>query len=161
MVHMHDNIVGIDAAIFMHPTTWKASGHVDAFSDPHDRQQRFSKKRYRADNLIEDHIWQKLRLRINKEVDQSPPNVSANAFDAKISLPFYQSAGSGKSEQKYDAVNDRMNTALEWQHQIWQPSESQLIEDLRNRLSRFSGTRNWTEVRQFNLMFSYTNGQCK
>ena len=54
MVHMHENIVGIDAAIFMHPTTWKASGHVDAFSDPL-IDNKDSKKRYRADVLIEDH----------------------------------------------------------------------------------------------------------
>ena len=57
MVQMHENIVGIDAAIFMHPTTWKASGHVDAFSDPL-IDNKDSKKRYRADVLIEDHIGQ-------------------------------------------------------------------------------------------------------
>ena len=51
MVQMHDNIVGIDAAIFMHPTTWKASGHVDSFSDPM-VDNKDSKKRYRVDVLI-------------------------------------------------------------------------------------------------------------
>ena len=55
MVQMHENIVGIDAAIFMHPTTWKASGHVDAFNDPL-IDNKDSKKRYRADTLIEDYI---------------------------------------------------------------------------------------------------------
>ena len=54
MVQMHENIVGIDSAIFMHPTTWKASGHVDAFNDPL-IDNKDSKKRYRADVLIEDH----------------------------------------------------------------------------------------------------------
>lgn len=55
MVQMHENIVGVDAAIFMHPTTWKASGHIDAFNDPL-IDNKDSKKRYRADVLIEDHV---------------------------------------------------------------------------------------------------------
>ena len=67
MVYQHDNIAGLDAAILMHPTTWKASGHVDAFSDPliDDKQ---SKKRYRADQLIENHI---ARLRKKKKTDKA------------------------------------------------------------------------------------------
>src|SRR4051812_22119799 len=52
MTQLHDNIVGIDAAIFMHPTTWKASGHVDNFSDPM-IDNKDSNKRYRVDHLIE------------------------------------------------------------------------------------------------------------
>ena len=55
MVQMNENIVGIDAAIFMHPTTWKASGHVDAFNDPL-IDNKDSKKRYRADVLVEDYV---------------------------------------------------------------------------------------------------------
>ena len=55
MVQMNEDIVGLDASIFMHPTTWKASGHVDAFNDPL-IDNKDSKKRYRADVLIEDHI---------------------------------------------------------------------------------------------------------
>ena len=66
MVLLHDNIVGIDSAIFMHPTIWKASGHVDAFNDPL-IDNRDSKKRYRADVLIEDQIA-KYEEKINKEV---------------------------------------------------------------------------------------------
>ena len=69
MVQMHENIVGIDAAIFMHPTTWKASGHVDAFNDPL-IDNRDSKKRYRADVLVEDHIA-KIEEKINKEVEKA------------------------------------------------------------------------------------------
>ena len=69
MVQMHENIVGIDAAIFMHPTTWKASGHVDAFNDPL-IDNRDSKKRYRADVLVEDHIA-KIEDKINKEVEKA------------------------------------------------------------------------------------------
>jgi glycyl-tRNA synthetase len=55
MTRMYENIVGIDAAIFMHPTTWKASGHVDNFSDPM-IDNKDSKKRYRVDHLIEAKI---------------------------------------------------------------------------------------------------------
>ena len=64
MVQLNDNIVGIDSAIFSHPTTWKASGHVDAFNDPM-IDNKDSKKRYRADNLIEDYI-QKIEEKITK-----------------------------------------------------------------------------------------------
>ena len=66
MVQMHENIVGIDTAIFMHPDTWKASGHVDAFNDPL-IDNKDSKKRYRADVLIEDYV-EKIRHKIEKEV---------------------------------------------------------------------------------------------
>ena len=69
MVQMHENIVGIDAAIFMHPTTWKASGHVDAFNDPL-IDNKDSKKRYRADVLIEEHVA-KIEAKIQKEVDKA------------------------------------------------------------------------------------------
>ena len=66
MVQMNENIVGIDAAIFMHPNTWKASGHIDAFNDPL-IDNKDSKKRYRADVLLEDHL-NKIENKINKEI---------------------------------------------------------------------------------------------
>ncbi len=69
MVQMHDNIVGLDSAIFMHPTTWKASGHVDAFNDPL-IDNKDSKKRYRADVLIEEYI-DKLEGKANKEIKKT------------------------------------------------------------------------------------------
>src|SRR6202030_469543 len=69
MVQLNENIVGIDAAIFMHPTVWKASGHVDAFSDPL-IDNKDSKKRYRADVLIEEHI-SKIEAKIDKEVEKA------------------------------------------------------------------------------------------
>ena len=68
MVQLNDNIVGIDAAIFMHPKTWKASGHVDAFNDPL-IDNKDSKKRYRADVLIEDGS-DKIRAKSDKEVEK-------------------------------------------------------------------------------------------
>src|SRR3954469_5381521 len=69
MVQMNENIVGIDSAIFMHPTIWKASGHVDAFNDPL-IDNKDSKKRYRADVLIEDHVA-KIEAKIEKEVEKA------------------------------------------------------------------------------------------
>ena len=69
MVQMHENIVGLDAAIFMHPTVWKASGHVDAFSDPL-IDNKDSKKRYRADVLVEDYMA-KIEAKINKEITKA------------------------------------------------------------------------------------------
>ena len=83
MVLLHDNIVGIDSAIFMHPTIWKASGHVDAFNDPL-IDNRDSKKRYRADVLIEDQIA-KYEEKIQKEIDKAKPNVSATASTSRSS----------------------------------------------------------------------------
>ena len=66
MVHLNDNIVGIDASILMHPITWKASGHVDAFNDPL-IDNKDSKKRYRADVLVEDYV-SKIEEKIDKEI---------------------------------------------------------------------------------------------
>src|SRR5690606_17072775 len=69
MVRMHDNIVSIDAAIFMHPKVWKASGHVDAFNDPL-IDNKDSKKRYRADQLVEAYA-EKLLAKADKEVEKA------------------------------------------------------------------------------------------
>src|SRR4051812_8432279 len=81
MTQLHENIVGIDAAIFMHPTTWKASGHVDAFNDPL-IDNKDSKKRYRADVLIEDHIA-KIEAKIDKEVEKAAKRFG-ETFDANM-----------------------------------------------------------------------------
>src|SRR6056300_458936 len=80
MVQMHDNIVGIDSAIFMHPTVWKASGHVDAFNDPL-IDNKDSKKRYRADVLIEDHVA-KIEVKILKEITKAEKRFKEK-FDKK------------------------------------------------------------------------------
>ena len=81
MVQLNDNIVGIDSAFFSHPTTWKASGHVDAFNDPL-IDNKDSKKRYRADNLIEDYL-QKLELKILKE-QKNQEKRFGESFDKKL-----------------------------------------------------------------------------
>ncbi|MEJ7633135.1 MAG: glycine--tRNA ligase [Rubrobacteraceae bacterium] len=53
VVHMRDDVVGLDAAIIMHPKVWEASGHTETFNDML-VESRTSKRRYRADHLIED-----------------------------------------------------------------------------------------------------------
>ena len=80
MVQYHENIVGLDSAIFMHPTVWKASGHVDAFNDPM-IDNKDSKKRYRADVLVENHLA-KIEDKINKEVTKAKKRFG-DEFDEK------------------------------------------------------------------------------
>lgn len=149
MVQMHENIVGIDAAIFMHPTTWKASGHVDAFNDPL-IDNKDSKKRYRADVLIEDHIA-KIEGKINKEVEKAAARFG-ETFDAEM----FRSTNPRvlENQRKIDEINARFKTALENNDLA---EVRQIIIDL-EIVCPVSGSKNWTEVRQFNLMFSTAMG---
>jgi glycyl-tRNA synthetase len=116
MTQMHENIVGIDAAIFMHPTTWKASGHVDNFSDPM-IDNKDSKKRYRVDHLIEAKA---------DDLEKAGDKAAADALLAEM---------------------DRLLAANDYD------GLKKLIEDNKIKCT-VSGTANWTDVRQFNLMFS-------
>jgi glycyl-tRNA synthetase len=144
MVQMHDNIVGIDAAIFMHPTTWKASGHVDAFSDPL-IDNKDSKKRYRADVLIEEHV-EKIRIKIDKEVEKAAKRFEN--FDAAM----YRTTNTRVLEyqKKIDEINERFKNALNENNL---EEVKQIIVDC-EIVCPVSGSKNWTDVRQFNLMFS-------
>lgn len=145
MVQMHENIVGIDAAIFMHPTTWKASGHVDAFNDPL-IDNKDSKKRYRADVLIEEHI-EKIRQKIEKEVEKG-----LRKFGESFDEVQFRATNPNviRNAQKITEIEDRMRAALE-NNDL--EGVYNLIMDL-EIVCPISGSRNWTEVRQFNLMFS-------
>ena len=149
MVQLHENIVGIDAAIFMHPTTWKASGHVDAFNDPL-VDNKDSKKRYRADVLIEDHI-SKIEGKINKEVEKARGRFG-EAFDEVQ----FRSTNPRVVEnlKKIDDIQTRFKNAMDAGDM---DAVRQIILDL-EIVCPVSGTRNWTEVRQFNLMFSTQMG---
>lgn len=149
MVQLHENIVGIDAAIFMHPTTWKASGHVDAFNDPL-IDNKDSKKRYRADVLIEEHIA-KIEGKITKEIEKARGRFG-DAFDEAQFVATNPNVL--RNQEKIDAINTRFKSALE-ANQL--DEVRQLILDL-EIVCPISGTRNWTEVRQFNLMFSTEMG---
>jgi glycyl-tRNA synthetase len=145
MVQMHENIVGIDSSIFMHPTTWKASGHVDAFNDPL-IDNKDSKKRYRADVLLEEHI-EKIRQKIDKEVEKGFKRFG-DAFDEaqfRATNPNVL-----RNAQKIKEIEDRMRETLE-NNDL--EGVYQLIIDL-EIVCPISGSKNWTEVRQFNLMFS-------
>ena len=144
MVQMHENIVGLDAAILMHPTTWKASGHVDAFNDPL-IDNKDSKKRYRADVLIEDYA-EKLNLKAKKEIEK-----------AKVRF------GDAFNEQEFITTNTRVVEYLAKEREILERMGKSLgegnLDDVKALIEELeiadpeTGSRNWTEVRQFNLMF--------
>lgn len=149
MVLLNDNIVGIDSAIFMHPTIWKASGHVDAFNDPL-IDNKDSKKRYRADVLIEEHMA-KIEDKINKEVEKAKERFG-ESFDEK---KFRETNPRVLANQaKIDEINARFSKAL---NDADFTELRQIIID-NEIVCPISGTRNWTEVRQFNLMFSTEMG---
>ncbi|MBR2250098.1 MAG: glycine--tRNA ligase [Prevotella sp.] len=149
MVLLHENIVGIDSAIFMHPTIWKASGHVDAFNDPL-IDNRDSKKRYRADVLIEDQIA-KYDEKIQKEVDKARKRFK-EAFDEEQYLAT--SPRVQELRQKRDALHERYAAAMQG-HDLEALKQINVDEEI---VCPISGTRNWTDVRQFNLMFSTEMG---
>jgi glycyl-tRNA synthetase len=145
MVQHHENIVGIDAAIFMHPTTWKASGHVDAFNDPM-IDNKDSKKRYRADVLVEDHIL-KIEGKIEKEVKKAAKRFG-DSFDKEQFLSTNPRVL--KYQEQIESIKKSLYSALEEERL---EDVKTLIEEL-GIVDPISGSRNWTDVRQFNLMFS-------
>ncbi|MBM55219.1 MAG: glycine--tRNA ligase [Euryarchaeota archaeon] len=144
MVRMNDNIVGIDAAIFMHPTTWKASGHVDAFNDPL-IDNKNSKKRYRADVLIEEFIG-KIESKINKDVAKGKKR-----FGDDFNEEEFRSTNPNvlRRQQKIDGINAKFKAAMDADDLA---AVKALIEELEIACP-ISGSKNWTDVRQFNLMF--------
>lgn len=149
MVQSHENIVGIDSAIFMHPTIWKASGHVDAFNDPL-IDNKDSKKRYRADVLVEDHIA-KIEDKIQKEVGKARQRFG-ESFDEQQFVTTNQRVV--EYQQKIDDIKNRFYKMLDAGELAGIKS---LIEELAI-VCPVSGSRNWTDVRQFNLMFSTQMG---
>ena len=149
MVQMHENIVGIDSAIFMHPTTWKASGHVDAFNDPL-IDNKDSKKRYRADVLIEDHV-EKIRQKIEKEVGKATKRFGESFDRTQFESTNPRVVG---YHEKIRAIMDRFVKSMESEDLA---DVKQLIEDEQIKCP-VSGSMNWTDVRQFNLMFGTQMG---
>ena len=149
MVNMHENIVGIDSSIFMHSKTWEASGHKDAFNDPL-VDNRDSKKRYRADMLIEDHI-SKIEDKIAKDCLKA-----AKRFGDSFNKEEFISTNNRviERQKKIDDISNEMNLAL----------NSNNLEKLKKIIEEndikcpVSGTNNWTDVRQFNLMFKTQMG---
>lgn len=145
MTQMHDNIVGIDSAIFMHPKIWKASGHVDAFNDPM-IDNKDSNKRYRADQLIEGYC-EKIAAKSNKDVAKAKKKFG-DAFDENQFRTTNQRIIDRQT--KIDGILAKMNDFL----------REGDMEGLKNQIVDLeipcpeSGSRNWTDVRQFNLMFN-------
>ena len=149
MVQMNENIVGLDSSILMHPTTWKASGHIDAFNDPL-IDNKDSKLRYRADVLIEDYIA-KIELKINKEIAKANKRFG-DAFDED---EFRKTnARVIENQKKIDTATSKMKKYFENDDLV---SLKQLIVDLEIS-DPVSGSKNWTDIRQFNLMFSTSIG---
>ncbi|MEX2596543.1 MAG: glycine--tRNA ligase [Salibacteraceae bacterium] len=149
MVQMNANIVGIDSAIFMHPTTWKASGHVDAFNDPL-IDNKDSKKRYRADVLVEDHIA-KIEGKIEKEIKKA-----AKRFGDSFDETMFKQTNPRVSAYitKIESIKARMRRCLDEGDLA---DFKQLIID-EEIVDPIGGSKNWTDVRQFNLMFSTEMG---
>ncbi len=144
MVNLHQNIVGIDAAILMHPTTWKASGHVDAFNDPL-IDNKDSKKRYRADVLVEDHA-EKIFQKAQKEIEKARKRFG-DSFDEEQFTTTNPRVVRYLSERK--TILERLAKSLENEDLS---DVKALIEEL-GISDPETGSKNWTEVRQFNLMF--------
>ena len=144
MVQLNENIVGIDAAIFMHPTTWKASGHVDAFNDPL-IDNKVSKKRYRADVLVEDYIA-KIESKIDKEILKA-----AKRFGEKFDPKQYKNTNPRVLgyQEKINTISKRLANSLKNDDLV---DVKALIEELEITCPE-SGSKDWTEVKQFNLMF--------
>lgn len=149
MVQMHENIVGLDTAIFMHPTTWKASGHVDAFNDPL-IDNKDSKKRYRADVLLEDYA-EKLRQKAEKEITKAKKRFGDDFDEA-----MYRETNPRvrKYLDEVDATLQRMARSLE----AGDLNDVKALIEEKGIACPVSGSKNWTDVRQFNLMFGTQMG---
>jgi len=149
MVQLNDNILGIDSSIFMHSSTWKASGHIDAFNDPL-IDNKDSKKRYRADVLIEDHIG-RIKKKKEKEILKAKKRFKED-FDEK---KFCETS---PRVLKYIEEIEKISTQL---NDYLKSNNLNGLKDLIISLGisdPTSGTKNWTDVRQFNLMFSTDMG---
>lgn len=148
MVQMHENVVGLDAAILMHPTTWKASGHVDAFNDPL-IDNKDSKKRYRADNLIEEYI-DKLNQKSKKETEKKAKKEGWEPGTEHYENFLVKNRDAVKAQAVYAAYEAALQSGdLTRLRDIIIENEIACPE---------SGSRNWSEVRQFNLMFKTALG---
>lgn len=144
MVHMHEEIVGLDAAILMHPKTWKASGHVDAFNDPM-IDNKDSKKRYRADVLVEDYV-EKIEQKAQKEIAKAKKRFG-DKFDEAEFVSTHPRVVKYRAQSK--EILGRLAKSLTEENL---DDVKALIEELEIACP-VSGSREWTNVKQFNLMF--------
>ena len=143
MVQLNENILGLDSAIFMHPTIWKASGHVDAFNDPL-IDNKDSKKRFRADVLVEDFA-EKFEDKAKKEIEKARKRFG-EAFD----LEQFETTNPKVLEYRKQKADILQRLAKSLETNL--ADTKALIEELEIGDPE-TGSKNWTEVRQFNLMF--------
>lgn len=143
MVQLNENILGLDSAIFMHPTIWKASGHVDAFNDPL-IDNKDSKKRFRADVLVEDFA-EKFEDKAKKEIEKARKRFG-EAFD----LEQFETTNPKVLEYRKQKTDILQRLAKSLETNL--ADTKALIEELEIGDPE-TGSKNWTEVRQFNLMF--------
>lgn len=158
MVQLNENIVGIDSAIFMHPKIWKASGHVDGFNDPM-IDNKDSKKRYRADQLIENKIEELMSLAkdspLVKALNEKLTELTINSqvltpeYDDAL-IEYHQKLRENSNWKLAQLIEDKFNSALQNDNL----AELKNIIEENKIICPISKTCNWTEVRQFNLMFS-------
>lgn len=144
MVQLHEEIVGLDAAILMHPNTWKASGHVDAFNDPM-IDNKDSKKRYRADVLVEDYV-EKIEQKAQKEIAKAKKRFG-DKFDEQEFVTTHPRVVKYRAQSK--EILTRLAKSLTDEDL---DDVKALIEELEIACP-VSGSRDWTNVKQFNLMF--------
>jgi glycyl-tRNA synthetase len=144
MVQLHEEIVGLDAAILMHPNTWKASGHVDAFNDPM-IDNKDSKKRYRADVLVEDYV-EKIEQKAQKEIAKARKRFG-DKFDEQEFVTTHPRVVKYRAQSK--EILTRLANSLTDEDL---DDVKALIEELEIACP-VSGSRDWTNVKQFNLMF--------
>jgi glycyl-tRNA synthetase len=144
MVQLHEEIVGLDAAILMHPKTWKASGHVDAFNDPM-IDNKDSKKRYRADVLVEDYV-EKIEQKAQKEIAKAKKRFG-DKFDEQEFVSTHPRVVKYRAQSK--EILTRLAKSLTDEDL---DDVKALIEELEIACP-VSGSREWTKVKQFNLMF--------
>lgn len=143
MVQLNENILGLDSAIFMHPTIWKASGHVDAFNDPL-IDNKDSKKRFRADVLVEDFA-EKFEDKAKKEIEKARKRFG-EAFD----LEQFETTNPKVLEYRKQKADILQRLARSLETNL--ADTKALIDELEIGDPE-TGSKNWTEVRQFNLMF--------
>jgi len=144
MVQLNENIVGLDSSILMHPKIWKASGHVDAFNDPL-IDNKDSNKRYRADVLIEEYI-SKIEFKIEKEIKKAKKRFG-NEFNESQFLKTSDRVNKYKTQ--IQSIKNNFTKAMEKDDL---PGLKKIIENLEISCP-VSGSNNWTDVKQFNLMF--------
>ena len=145
MINLERNIVGLDSAIFMDSKTWEASGHVDAFNDPL-IDNKDSKKRYRADVLVENYL-SKIDSKIQKEISKGEKRFGEN-FDKEEYV---------KTNPRVIKYSDQYNKVSTKLANLLSSSDLNGLKKLIDELDikdPVSGTSNWTDVKQFNLMFS-------